>query len=80
MKKYLVSAAVVAASVPSLVFAEGESTITPVAPTITPIVDVQTLQTNLLGQIQPWITAGLGIGLVVFAVYVGYRMIRKFTR
>ena len=78
MKKFLFSAAAIAASSPALLFAEGENT----GATVTPpsIVQVSDIQGTIVTAIQPWVAAGLGIGIAVFCIYLGWRLIRRFTR
>ena len=44
------------------------------------IVTTNDIQGTIVTAIQPWITAGLGIGIAVFCIYLGWRLIRRFTR
>ena len=76
MKKYLFGALAVLAS-PVAVFAED-----PAAPAVTvpDLVTVTDIQSDLVTAIQPWISAGLGVGIAVFCLYLGWRLIKKFTR
>lgn len=44
------------------------------------IVTVTDIQGTIVTAIQPWVTAGLGIGIAVFCIYLGWRLIKRFTR
>lgn len=48
--------------------------------TVTPIVDPTTVQSTLITSVTPWVTVGLGIGISVFVVYLGWRLLKRFTR
>lgn len=75
-----VLAGATALAAPVVAFAQ-ESTVT--AGTVnmeTQYIDTTTLRSNLLNTIQPWITLGLGVGFTIFAVWLGYRLIRRFIR
>lgn len=48
--------------------------------TVTPIVDPTTVQSSLITSLTPWLTVGLGIGISVFIVYLGWRLLKRFTR
>lgn len=75
MKKTLATLAAFAA--PSLALAQ-ETTGGTV--TVTPIVDPTTVQSSLITSLTPWLTVGLGIGISVFIVYLGWRLLKRFTR
>lgn len=79
MKKILVgalSALPVVASGASVFAQEGD------AGAVNPpsIVTVTDIQGTIVSAIQPWVTAGLGIGIAVFCIYLGWRLIKRFTR
>lgn len=74
MKKLLLTAAAFAA--PAAAFAQESSPTV----TVTPIVDPTTVQSSLITSLTPWVTVGLGIGISVFIVYLGWRLLKRFTR
>lgn len=76
MKKLLVSFAAFAA--PAAALAQEASNGGTV--TVTPIVDPTTVQSSLITSLTPWLTVGLGIGISVFIVYLGWRLLKRFTR
>lgn len=78
LKKALATAGAVL--VPSLALAQEGSTVTVQTPEMDTIISTGDLQTNLLNTVSPWVSMGLSIGFTIFAVWVGYRLIRRFIR
>lgn len=76
MKKVLASLAAFAAPVAALAQEGGNGGTV----TVTPIVDPTTVQSSLITSLTPWLTVGLGIGISVFIVYLGWRLLKRFTR
>lgn len=60
------------------VLAQEGSTITPQAPTVTPIVDTAGLQTTLVTNLQSWVIIGLSVGIILLVVFLGWKWIRRF--
>lgn len=75
MKKFLASVAAFAAPAVALAEDSAGGTVT-----VTPIVDPTTVQSSLITSLTPWLTVGLGIGISVFIVYLGWRLLKRFTR
>ena len=65
-----------ACAVPAVCFAEGE--VTGGTPTTTPIVDTSTIQSTIITALGAWILIGLGVGISVLAVFLGWKWLRKF--
>lgn len=54
--------------------------LTPQTITPTELVNASGFQTSLLTTLQPWIVAGLGIGVTVFALWMGWKYIKRFMK
>ena len=79
MKKYLYGAAALVSSfVPALAFAEGEQTGATI--TVTPMVDPTSVQSSLTTMAGQWLVVGLSVGIAIFAVYLGWRILKRFSR
>lgn len=80
MKKYLytVPAALLALSSGALFAQEGS--VTAQAVTVPTLIDTTSMQNSLLTQLQSWLVIGLAVGIGVFVVYAGWRILRRFTR
>ena len=65
-----------ACGLPAVCFAEGE--VTGGTPTTTPIVDTSTIQSTIISALGAWILIGLGVGISVLAVFLGWKWLRKF--
>lgn len=74
----LMSAAAIASGVSPSVFAQESDTGATV--TIPTLVNTSGLQTSLVDSLKSWLVIGLAIGLAVFAVYFGWRLIRRFVK
>lgn len=61
-------------------FAEDGTTITPASPTVTTLVDTTGLGNSLLSGMQSWLMIGLGVGISLFIIMVGWRWLRRFVR
>lgn len=57
-----------------------DATITPAAPTVTTLVDTAGLGNSLLSGMQSWLMIGLGVGISLFIIMVGWRWLRRFVR
>lgn len=75
MKKFIFSALAIAAPVSAIAQDNTGTAVTPPN-----IVNVSDIQGTIVTAIQPWVAAGLGIGIAVFCIYLGWRLIRRFTR
>lgn len=75
MKKCFYALAALAAPAAALGQESGNTGVT-----VTPIVDPTTVQSSLITSLTPWVTVGLGIGISVFIVYLGWRLLKRFTR
>ncbi len=79
---FSVAAATVAVTYCPLLFAQdstgGSTTVTPAEPTITSLVDTTGLQTSILSEVVSWIGIGLAVGISVYLVFVGWRLMRRF--
>lgn len=76
-KRALALLGVVSAFSPLSLFAQ-ESEVPTV--TVPEVVQVSNIQAELVDAIRPWVAAGLGVGIAVFCLYLGWRLIRRFTR
>ena len=70
------SAVAVVASLPVLAFAQGENTLP--TPTVTPMVDTAGIQSTLISALSEWILIGLGVGITLVGVFMGWRWLRRF--
>ncbi len=50
------------------------------AVTVTELVDPDQVQAQLTANLSKWIVVGIGIGISVFIVYLGWRLLKRFTR
>lgn len=66
-----------ALAAPVLAFAEDA---VPQAPTVTTLVDPNQVQAQLTANLSKWVVVGIGIGISVFIVYLGWRLLKRFTR
>lgn len=48
------------------------------APTVDTLVDTSTLQSTLITSLQSWVLIGIGIGISVLVVFLGWKWIRRF--
>lgn len=48
--------------------------------TINDVISTNDLQTTILNYVQGWIVVGVGVGLSVLVVYLGWRLIKRFMR
>lgn len=55
-----------------------EATVTPGTPTVPTIVSTEGLQVSLVNSLQGWVLIGLGVGIALVVVLLGWRWIRKF--
>ena len=78
MKKFLCGVAGALPVLASSVVALAEDAVGAV--TTPSIVTVNDIQSTIVDAIRPWIAAGLGIGIAVFCIYLGWRLIKRFTR
>ncbi len=70
-------AAISAGVAPSLVLGQENEGATITIPTL---VNTAGLQASMVDTFKNWIVIGLAIGLGVFAVYFGWRLIRRFVK
>lgn len=77
MKKFLCSLSSVPVFFGGVVLAQDGGA---VAPTVTEIVDPDDIQLSLTTALGQWVTVGIGIGISVFVVYLGWRLLKRFTR
>lgn len=75
-RNFVTGAAVAVASLPSLVLAD--DTTTPGAPTVSNIVDTSGIQATLVSALSEWIIIGLGVGITLVAVFMGWKWLRRF--
>lgn len=79
--KLIAGAALVPALVSSAVlYAQEGSGVTPATVTVDNLVSTDSLRTTILNSVVNWLGIGLGIGLSILVVYIGWRLFRRFTR
>lgn len=49
-------------------------------PTTSTIVDTSTIQSTIISAVGPWLLIGLGVGISVVVVWVGWSWIKKFIK
>ena len=50
------------------------------AESVTQLVNPRDVQTQLTTNLGNWLIVGIGIGISVFIVYLGWRLLKRFTR
>ena len=82
MKKYFTSVPVALLSFGSAasVFAQESPAVTPADPTLVSLVNAANVQQSILTQLVPWLEIGLGVGLSLLVVYIGWRLFRRFAK
>lgn len=80
MKKYLYGAAALVSSfLPAFASAQ-ESGSTGSTITVTPMVDPSSVQSSLTSMAGQWLVVGLSVGIAIFAVYLGWRILKRFSK
>lgn len=79
--KLIAGAAMVPAILTSAaLYAQESSSVTPATVTVDNLVSTDSLRTTILNSVVNWLGIGLGIGLSILVVYIGWRLFRRFTR
>lgn len=78
LKKVLFPAALAVSLFPISVFAQESGSVS--APTTTPIVDTAGIQSTIINAVAPWLILGLGVGISVVVVWIGWTWIKKFIK
>lgn len=79
IKSFLFGASCAVASLPALVFGQEQQAIT-LGNSVQQLVNPQDVQTQLTANLGNWLIVGIGIGISVFIVYLGWRLLKRFTR
>lgn len=78
--KLIAGAAVVPALISSAVFGQETGGVTPATVEVSQLVNTTSLRETILNNVATWLGIGLGIGLSILVVYLGWRLFRRFTR